>query len=220
MADGKRVLTEVQRQRKRERSHEWYLANRERITEQQRQYYLANRERILQRNKAYNESLDPQIIIDRNRRWRQANQQKIKARRRADKHGPGADADWASMWASQQGRCYLCGTELIANPEAASRSLNGGYPCIDHDHRCCPKDRSCRRCRRGLACGRCNALIGLAEDDPDLLLQIADNLEAALTAFESRQSAWHQASLLDEAQLYMAPPGPVRGQHRAANPHT
>lgn len=36
---------------------------------------------------------------------------------------------------------------------------------IDHDHDCCPGEHSCGKCVRGLLCGRCNTMIGLARED-------------------------------------------------------
>jgi hypothetical protein len=57
---------------------------------------------------------------------------------------------------------------------------------IDHDHSCCPQRRSCDICRRGLACGRCNKLLGLANEDPARLHRIANALEAANTLVQAR----------------------------------
>jgi hypothetical protein len=80
-------------------------------------------------------------------------------------------ADWAAMWSAQQGRCYLCGDPL---------SVEKNQTHIDHDHSCCPPRTSCSFCRRGLACGACNAIIGHARDDPARLRRIADSLELAI----------------------------------------
>lgn len=30
---------------------------------------------------------------------------------------------------------------------------------VDHDHACCPSERACERCRRGLLCNICNVYI-------------------------------------------------------------
>jgi predicted transcriptional regulator len=76
----------------------------------------------------------------------------------------------------RHGLCYLC-----------QRPLGPGrMSVIEHDHRCCPADKSCRLCRRGLACTPCNHLIGLAEDDPDRLELIAGNLRTAKTVVTRR----------------------------------
>lgn len=78
---------------------------------------------------------------------------------------------WREILDGQHGNCYLC-TEPL-DPEA-SRGVH-----VDHDHACCPGDRSCGKCIRGLSCHRCNTGIGAFEDDPDLMLRVAINLEAA-----------------------------------------
>jgi len=46
---------------------------------------------------------------------------------------------------------------------------------LDHDHRHCPGRTGCRRCVRGLLCGRCNAGLGLIGDAavPRLLVYLA-----------------------------------------------
>lgn len=78
---------------------------------------------------------------------------------------------------AQRGLCYLCGGPL---PDDTY------FLAIDHDHRCCPPKKSCVLCRRGLTCHSCNVLIGHAQDDPDRLRRIADNLAAAIAAATPR----------------------------------
>lgn len=48
---------------------------------------------------------------------------------------------------------------------------------VDHDHGCCPATRSCESCIRGLLCGGCNAILGMAGDDPKILRRAAEYLE-------------------------------------------
>lgn len=60
------------------------------------------------------------------------------------------------------------------------------------DRRYREKNREAIACRRGLACTRCNLLIGMADDDPDLLRLIADNLESAIEACRARIAAQSQ----------------------------
>lgn len=105
--------------------------------------------------------------------------------------------DIARLREEQDGRCYLCGGLLP----------RGGYAvAIDHDHRCCPSRQSCSYCRRGLACQSCNVLIGHARDDPRLLRQIADNLEAAIADVTRRlASKPEQASLVEASSIAAAP---------------
>ena len=94
--------------------------------------------------------------------------------RLAKAHGM-TPADVAALIDKQDGRCYLC-TEILPVKKQAIH--------IDHDHRCCPAGYSCERCRRGLACRRCNMLAGKVFDNPALLRLIAENLEKALASLD------------------------------------
>jgi len=93
-------------------------------------------------------------------------------------HGPLAAVWLATQYVKQDRRCYLCDDPL---------SLDKGH--IDHDHGCCPSQRSCSRCRRGIACLQCNVLIGMAKDDPERLRRIAKNLERAQAGLPAREEA-------------------------------
>lgn len=76
---------------------------------------------------------------------------------------------------AQSGGCAVCG-----EPPGARRLA------VDHDRRCCPGNRSCGRCVRGLLCLGCNNGTGL-KDDPVLLLARADYVE--------QWAAWHEGLL-------------------------
>jgi hypothetical protein len=80
-------------------------------------------------------------------------------------------ADWNDLWVLQEGKCYLCQNPLPSN----LREVH-----VDHDHRHCGRERSCELCLRGLACDRCNWIIGLAKEDSELLKRIALYLETSL----------------------------------------
>lgn len=64
----------------------------------------------------------------------------------------------ASLLEAQQESCAIC----------KEKFTEGNVPCVDHDHSCCIKG-SCGKCVRGLLCNRCNKLLGLAQDDPNIL---------------------------------------------------
>lgn len=136
--------------------------------------------------------------IERARRYRRENKNQISMRRAASRrtqitkygteqmriwglrahHGPDVGEVVARMLAEQDGCCYLC-----------RLPFGTAIPLIDHDHACCPPLKSCSVCRRGLACNRCNILIGHAADSVDLLRRIADNLERAGAATQARIAA-------------------------------
>jgi Recombination endonuclease VII len=146
------------------------------------------------------------------RQWRKDHPEQVKANKRRSherikaqtgrnpqlssirkwRHGPGHEVMWTTFWDAQDGKCYLCGDPLSTENY---RDIH-----VDHDHTCCPKGRTCEYCRRGLACTRCNKLIGAAEDDPELLRRIAGNLEPVLKATRARIAAKpQQDGLWDEA---------------------
>jgi hypothetical protein len=67
--------------------------------------------------------------------------------------------EYNDMLEAAAGSCQACG-------ERSEETLH-----VDHDHNCCPGKRSCGGCIRGLLCGRCNRLLGMAKDDPEILLR-------------------------------------------------
>lgn len=114
----------------------------------------------------------------------------IAATKRAT-HGTDYHTLFAQLWEEQAGKCYLCGEPLPP----------GRHTHIDHDHSCCPKGKTCSYCRRGLACSRCNHLIGHAGDDPELMRRVADNFEpvnirtkARLASRPAQGILWEEAS--------------------------
>jgi hypothetical protein len=96
-------------------------------------------------------------------------------------------AQWQAMRDEQDGLCYLC---LRPLPEGAKEIH------IDHDHRCCPKRRSCALCRRGLTCRYCNVGVGAMGDDPERMRLAADNLERAQAAARVMIAGAPQAGML------------------------
>lgn len=69
------------------------------------------------------------------------------------------EADFLRLLAWQQELCP-CGAPFT------------GKPSVDHDHSCCPSvtiAKSCGRCVRGLLHQRCNHLLGVIENNPDVI---------------------------------------------------
>jgi Recombination endonuclease VII len=62
-------------------------------------------------------------------------------------------------------RCMICGAK--------------GNLVIDHDHDCCPGQKACGKCFRGMLCHAHNVALGLFQDNPALLRKAAGYIERA-----------------------------------------
>jgi hypothetical protein len=79
-------------------------------------------------------------------------------------------ADWDALFASQGGRCAIC------------RSDDPGYRwATDHDHACCPGQKTCGECVRAILCYPCNTAVGIIETYP--------SFDAAM-AYVARNPRW------------------------------
>jgi hypothetical protein len=96
-------------------------------------------------------------------------------RRNAQVRRHGLTAEDKAVIAEAQGGCRICGH---AEPSARGWSL-------DHDRSCCPGDKSCPKCRRGVICQWCNTVLGSAFDRPQILRAAAEYLE------RERDCSWH-----------------------------
>lgn len=81
-------------------------------------------------------------------------------------------SQFQSLLDKQDGKCAGCNKEHTDIDKLH----------IDHDHSCCPRPvrghrKTCGKCIRGLLCGDCNRLIGLAKDNPSTLRSLADYLD-------------------------------------------
>lgn len=59
--------------------------------------------------------------------------------------------------------CAVCGEPMLPKGKDALSVV------VDHDHGCCPPNRSCGHCVRGLIHQRCNSILGSSEDNLKLL---------------------------------------------------
>jgi len=66
------------------------------------------------------------------------------------------------LFAFQGNKCGICGN---------TESGNGRAWAIDHDHKCCPPERACDKCRRGVLCHGCNTGMGGLGDNAELLFK-------------------------------------------------
>jgi len=144
-----------------------------------------NRERY-QENARKWRAENAESVLETNRRWQQANPEKMKAKDRRHyrklKQDGRAQEIWraknlkrlynltperfAEILEAQQGVCACCG-----EPPNEGENLH-----VDHDHECCPGQKSCGNCIRGLVHNGCNRGIGLLKDDPEALMGAAQYL--------------------------------------------
>lgn len=91
------------------------------------------------------------------RRAKAKNPAKYKADKRKyklrTKYGITAER-YDEILAEQDGKCAIC-----ASPDP----VRGDNFCVDHDHDCCPGEKTCGRCIRGLLCFPCNIHLGHVE---------------------------------------------------------
>lgn len=168
-------LTEAQKAQRRQREKVRLSDEEKRTkrTEQHRKWRAKNRDSYNEKRRARRAQLkatNPDKL-----RWENRNGY---AAGRRFSHGRDFFEMFNEMWAQQDGTCYLCREPLPPLPKTH----------VDHDHACCPKGKSCAFCRRGLACDRCNKLVGQAGDNPELLRRIADNFEPVLKRTKARLS--------------------------------
>lgn len=75
--------------------------------------------------------------------------------------------EYNSKLESQNGVCAICkGTW--------SRVL-----VVDHDHSCCPGEKTCGNCLRGLLCGSCNAGLGWFKNSPEIMRAAIEYINTA-----------------------------------------
>ena len=131
--------------------HEWI--------DGQRQCLPCQREHDRNRVRVY----DPEKRSEYNRRWRERHPEKYRESKLKHRYGL-TIARWNELLLLQGERCAICQTD----------EPGGINWHVDHDHACCPTDRTCGKCVRGLLCGKCNQLLGTAKDDVSILAKAID----------------------------------------------
>lgn len=177
--ENNRRYTQAKPEAARERQRRRRETNPEAIRRGKARYYeTGGREKVLAYQAAHKDEINA---------WRRAERVKSPEYYRIQdlsrKHGM-RPQDWATLYEAQAGLCYLCGSELDM---IKSKAI-----AIDHDHKCCPTNKSCMICRRGLACSGCNLAIGMVHEDPARLRRIADALEVAQLEVERRRETANQ----------------------------
>lgn len=98
--------------------------------------------------------------------------------------------DYAEKVKSQNHRCLICDRTVS---EAGPYRLS-----VDHDHSCCPREKSCGKCVRGLICNACNRGLGYFNDS-------AQRLSAASNYIKFWKSDLQRRNKM-EKELKSAPP--------------
>ena len=76
------------------------------------------------------------------------------------KHRYGISKDtFIRMLGEQNRKCMVC----LEEP------ADGKVLYVDHDHSCCPGEKSCGKCLRGVICQRCNSTLGQVMDSQVIL---------------------------------------------------
>jgi hypothetical protein len=76
--------------------------------------------------------------------------------------------EYEQLLEQQNGVCAIC----VRGPEEV------GVLAVDHDHRCCPTEKTCGKCIRSLLCTDCNISIGRFNDDVERLERAAEYLKS------------------------------------------
>ena len=70
---------------------------------------------------------------------------------------------------------------------------------IDHDHACCPTNKTCGKCIRGVLCDQCNVVLGRVKDDPVRLRALADYLEGKTYIVPKRPESQQALPMEDDS---------------------
>jgi hypothetical protein len=163
---------------------DWYQENKERVAAYEklrkdadpekfkadaaarmRKWRRQNREKYLATQKVYSAKLrreQPEKIKRKKKASYERNATAISTRHRCRKYGL-APSQLAAMIDECKGHCPQCKTQF--------GDTRNTRPCIDHCHK--------STMVRGILCGRCNLLLGLARDNPDILRKLIVYLEKA-----------------------------------------
>jgi hypothetical protein len=110
-----------------------------------------------------------EATLARNKQWALDNPDKVKdiSRKTTLRRYSLTPEMYDKILADQGNACKGCGTvpPLGINLQ------------VDHDHGCCPGNKSCGKCIRGLLCMKCNTILGKAGDNPAILRALAAYLE-------------------------------------------
>ena|SRR5690349_4226398 len=165
-------------------TNQWRQDNPERDVARKKQWYQENKEEIAEYREEHKEKRNAQIaewqrqnrdkVNERVARWRKTPQgQEYVANgtllKRFSQHGLTLD-QYHAIAERQDFLCACCKQEPVAG-QGSGRSPDGFH--IDHDHDCCPGEKSCGKCVRGLLCETCNVGIGMLKSSPQVCINAA-----------------------------------------------
>jgi hypothetical protein len=105
-------------------------------------------------------------ILDLNRAWYRRNIERVRDSKRRLWYKL-TTPEWEVKFESQGRCCAIC-----KSLEPHDKNWN-----TDHDHACCPTNRTCGKCIRSILCGPCNLGLGGFQDTPEWLRAAADYIE-------------------------------------------
>ena len=84
------------------------------------------------------------------------------------------EVQYLKKLSDQNGHCAIC----PYSPKP------GEVLAQDHDHDCCPSEKTCGKCLRALLCDWCNRGLGYFKDSPEVLRKAAGYIEFHMKGFE------------------------------------
>jgi hypothetical protein len=79
--------------------------------------------------------------------------------------------------------CQVCGVDILTPVAMRGDGPRRPRLVVDHDHNCCPGEKSCGQCVRGFLCTLCNSAAGMVLDDPATADALADYLRGGRSNF-------------------------------------
>jgi hypothetical protein len=150
---------------------QWKTENKQHCKKYRAKYYTEHKEKELDMAKVWlKENRTPQQSAAATKKWTMAHPE-YPLRYRLSRYGITED-EYNAMLMAQCGVCLICEKPPKGGIKSSSK-LN-----IDHDHKCCPGQKSCGKCVRALLCHTCNLLVGRIEKDYDLVMRMIDYIAA------------------------------------------
>ena len=118
--------------------------------EKDRRYFERHKEEIYARTKKWTQA-NPEWVAAYQTSYRRHYNHRAAYLKRIYNITP---EDYNRLLTEQHGVCAIC----IRPPK------EGTFLKVDHDHQCCPGEKSCGKCIRGLLCSNCNAGLGFFKD--------------------------------------------------------